>query len=225
MGPVRQNPIQRTVSLFICACIALCTIVAQNRPDSFPPFPPDNHHSSDDVYLRDHQSINHTTDWLFVKNAPNIGGVYPDPGWQETALVLQTSGVCWMMKCFGDAAHLTDSTYWSCPVCRLRLNLTRKSPSFTSSRWTSSRGSTPWYHASHSNDGLDESLHTMTATVLFFDSELRFYVPLDTKQVISETFFLANLLASTTVEIKSNTTKVSTNPERKNLLSARARMQ
>jgi len=37
MGPVRQNPIQRTVSLFICVCIALCTIVAhniaQNRPE------------------------------------------------------------------------------------------------------------------------------------------------------------------------------------------------
>jgi len=52
---VRQNPIQRTVSLFICVCIALCTIVAhniaQNRPDSFPPYPPANHHSSNDVYL------------------------------------------------------------------------------------------------------------------------------------------------------------------------------
>jgi len=38
-------------------CIALCTIVAhniaQNRPDSFPPYPPDNHQSSDDVYLRE----------------------------------------------------------------------------------------------------------------------------------------------------------------------------
>jgi len=57
MGPVRQNPIQRTFSLFICACIALCTIVAhniaQNRLDSFPPYPPDNHHISDDVYLRE----------------------------------------------------------------------------------------------------------------------------------------------------------------------------
>jgi len=46
MGPVRQNPIQRTVSLFICVCITLCTIVAhniaQNRTDSFPPYPPDN---------------------------------------------------------------------------------------------------------------------------------------------------------------------------------------
>ena len=44
MGPVRQNPIQRTVSLFICVCIALCTIVAhniaQNRRDNFPPYPP-----------------------------------------------------------------------------------------------------------------------------------------------------------------------------------------
>jgi len=57
MGPVRQNPIQRTVSLFMCVCIALRTIVAhniaQNRPDNFPPYPPDNHHISDDVYLRE----------------------------------------------------------------------------------------------------------------------------------------------------------------------------
>jgi len=49
MGPVRQNPIQGTVSLFICVCIALCTIVAhniaQNRPDSFPPYPPDREHT------------------------------------------------------------------------------------------------------------------------------------------------------------------------------------
>jgi len=42
---------------FICVCIALCTIVvhniAHNRPYSFPSYPPDNHHSSDDVYLRE----------------------------------------------------------------------------------------------------------------------------------------------------------------------------
>jgi len=54
---VRQNPIRRTVSLFICVCIALCTIVAhniaQNRPDSFPPYPTVNQHCSDDVYLRE----------------------------------------------------------------------------------------------------------------------------------------------------------------------------
>jgi len=45
------------LGLFICVCIALCAIVAhniaQNRPDSFPPYPPDNHHCSDDVYLRE----------------------------------------------------------------------------------------------------------------------------------------------------------------------------
>ena len=43
--------------LFICVCTALCTIVAhniaQNRPDNFPSYPPDNHHCSDDVYLRE----------------------------------------------------------------------------------------------------------------------------------------------------------------------------
>jgi len=41
------------------ACIALCTIVvhnmptAQNRPDNFLSYPPDNYHCSDDVYLRE----------------------------------------------------------------------------------------------------------------------------------------------------------------------------
>ena len=43
MGPVTQKSIQRTVSLFICVCIALCTIVArniaQNRPDNFLSYP------------------------------------------------------------------------------------------------------------------------------------------------------------------------------------------
>jgi len=41
----------------VCSqCVnALCTIVAhniaQNRRDNFPPYPPDNHHCSDDAYL------------------------------------------------------------------------------------------------------------------------------------------------------------------------------
>jgi len=55
MGPVRQNPIQRTLSS-VHVCSSLCTIVAhntaQNRPDNFPCCPPDNHHCSNDVYLR-----------------------------------------------------------------------------------------------------------------------------------------------------------------------------
>jgi len=45
------------LGLFICVCIALCTIVAHNiahnRPDNFPSYPPNNHHCSDDVYLRE----------------------------------------------------------------------------------------------------------------------------------------------------------------------------
>ena len=57
MGQVRQNPIQRTISLFICVCTALCTTVAhniaQNRPDNCPSYSPGNHHCSDDVYLRE----------------------------------------------------------------------------------------------------------------------------------------------------------------------------
>ena len=43
--------------MFICVCIALCTIVAHNtahsRPDNFPSYPPDNHHCSDDVCSRE----------------------------------------------------------------------------------------------------------------------------------------------------------------------------
>ena len=42
---------------FICVCIALCTTVAhnipQNTPDNVPSYPLDNHHCSDDVYLRE----------------------------------------------------------------------------------------------------------------------------------------------------------------------------
>ena len=45
------------LGLFICVCIALCTIaahnIAQNRPHNFPSYPLDNHHCSYDVYLRE----------------------------------------------------------------------------------------------------------------------------------------------------------------------------
>jgi len=46
----------------------------------------------------------------------------------------------------------------------------------------------------------------LSDAVLAWLIELRFYVPLDTKYVISETFFLVNLSASTE-ETKPNTTK------------------
>jgi len=42
------------LGLFTCVCNALCTIVmhsiAQNIPDNFPFYPPDNYHCTDDVY-------------------------------------------------------------------------------------------------------------------------------------------------------------------------------
>ena len=54
------------LGLFLCVCIALCTIVAnihniaQNRPDNFPSYPLDNHRCSDDVYLRERGSTGGT---------------------------------------------------------------------------------------------------------------------------------------------------------------------
>ena len=57
MGPVNKTQSTELLSLFICVCIALCTVIAhnpaQNRPDNFPSYPPDNHRCSDDVYLRE----------------------------------------------------------------------------------------------------------------------------------------------------------------------------
>jgi len=57
MGPVRQKPIQRPVrSVHMCVhCTQLIVArnIAQNRPDNFPSYPPDNHYCSDDVYLRE----------------------------------------------------------------------------------------------------------------------------------------------------------------------------
>ena len=58
IGPVRQKMQSRELlGLFICVHIALCTIVAhniaQNRHDNFPSYPAENHHGSDDVYLRE----------------------------------------------------------------------------------------------------------------------------------------------------------------------------
>jgi len=59
MGPVRQNPIQRTVrsvhmrvhcTVHNC-CTQYCT--EQNRVDNLPSYSPDNHYCSDAVYLRE----------------------------------------------------------------------------------------------------------------------------------------------------------------------------
>ena len=55
-------------------CIVLCTIVAhniaQNRPDTFPTYPLDNHHCSDDVYLREGGgAITTTIKQIYIKES------------------------------------------------------------------------------------------------------------------------------------------------------------
>jgi len=47
---------REVLGLFLCVCIALCIVahnIAHNRLDNFSPYPPVNHHCSDDVYLRE----------------------------------------------------------------------------------------------------------------------------------------------------------------------------
>jgi len=56
--------------LFICVCSSLCNIIvahntSQNRPDNFPSCPSDNHHCSDDVYLRE-RDTNPDVTWGMV---------------------------------------------------------------------------------------------------------------------------------------------------------------
>ena len=69
MGSVRQNPIQRTVrSVHVCAVHCVHN-VTQNRSDNFPSCPPDNHHCSDDVYLRERGC---SQPWLYLWWTPRL---------------------------------------------------------------------------------------------------------------------------------------------------------
>jgi len=79
-------------------CIALCTAVAhniaQNKPDDFPSYPPDNHHCCDDVYLRE-------------------GGVYPVLEQARNMLACIPSGVIITV----DLIHFVGCqvlTFWKC---------------------------------------------------------------------------------------------------------------
>jgi len=61
MGPVRQNPIQRTVSsVHMCVQFTVynCTQYCTEQTWWFSLCPPDNHHCSDDVYLRERGGVN-----------------------------------------------------------------------------------------------------------------------------------------------------------------------
>jgi len=55
MGPVRQNPIQKTVrSVHMCVHCTVhncCTQYCTEHTDNFPCYPSDNHYCSNDVYL------------------------------------------------------------------------------------------------------------------------------------------------------------------------------
>jgi len=44
---------QSTDLLGLFMCVFIAHNIQQNRPDNFPSYPPDNHHCSDDVYLRE----------------------------------------------------------------------------------------------------------------------------------------------------------------------------
>ena len=68
----------------MCVCIALCTIVAhniaQNRPDNFLSYPKDNHHCSDDVYLREgDDNIRYNFSQPFESQHREISVDWPDP--------------------------------------------------------------------------------------------------------------------------------------------------
>ena len=70
------------LGLFICVCSSLCTIVAhntaQNRPDNFPACPPDNHHCSDDVYLREGDNLHEIfSGCQWMAKVPNAAEILP----------------------------------------------------------------------------------------------------------------------------------------------------
>jgi len=56
------------LGLFMCVCALHCAqnfvahSIAQKKPDNFPSYPPDNHHCSDDVYLREAGCLK----WVYV---------------------------------------------------------------------------------------------------------------------------------------------------------------
>ena len=65
------------LALFTCVCIVLSTIVvhniAQNRPDNFSSYPPDNHHCSDDVYSREGANLRSRSETCCTWLAENAG--------------------------------------------------------------------------------------------------------------------------------------------------------
>jgi len=118
------------LGLFICVCIALCTIVAhniaQNRPDSFPPYPPDDHHISDDVYLRvgghqwhdpllffEQEQVRHHALWV---SGPDV---WPNYHWRSLILKLRALNKYFSKNLIWFSCLLTDT-----PQCIARRLVT-----------------------------------------------------------------------------------------------------
>jgi len=74
--PSETKPNTENCEVCSCVCIALCTIVAhniaENRPDSFPSYPRDNHHCSDVVYLREGEKLYKRHDETILHCSPNL---------------------------------------------------------------------------------------------------------------------------------------------------------
>jgi len=89
------------LGLFIRVCITLHTIVAhniaQNRPDNFPSYPPDNHHCSNDVMMSTwgKEALYRTGDMTRRKQW------CPSVGIGQASRQLQTRNQCYVHPCSG----------------------------------------------------------------------------------------------------------------------------
>ena len=120
-----KNQSRELLGLFICVCSSLCTIVAhntaQNRPDNFPSCPPDNHHCSDDVYLRErgvkiwrlcpeimHEQSHLSTHYTFWHNTNRRS----DINYSIIASLLQSMvHICVCIYCFIQVCYYTACLY------------------------------------------------------------------------------------------------------------------
>ena len=73
-------PVNKDCQIVICVRSSLCIIVAHNtaqkRPDNFPSCPPDNHHCSDDVYLRDRGSFKRSDSYTLLRLSVDAWTIY-----------------------------------------------------------------------------------------------------------------------------------------------------
>ena len=128
------------LGLFICVCSSLCTIVAhntaQNRPDNFPSCPPDNHHCSNNVYLREggnqnakNQYLSTSTKYLWIKGTELSQRVPPIFGWAAFMLSIGPHSIYYLscdcyfkviadtQKFIGNASNIQTHQWLSRKTC------------------------------------------------------------------------------------------------------------